>query len=125
MLPEDPPDDVAARLDLVIDCFTRLIVDTEPQQRTMLRLSLEASPAERAQLPLRQGRGIAWIEEALAPLGPAMPDDERHRLAVAIRSATGIEALVWLIDVAGLSRDQARSLMRWSAQALLGAAVED
>jgi AcrR family transcriptional regulator len=125
LLPEDAPDDVATRLDLVVAAFTRMIVDTEPQQRTMLRLSLEADPVERSQLPLRQGRAIKWIAEALAPLQPDMSAFELHRLALAIRSATGIEALVWLTDVAGLSRDDATNLMRWSARGLLGAALAD
>jgi AcrR family transcriptional regulator len=123
LLPEDAPDDAASRVDLVVASFTRMIVATEPQQRTMLRLSLEADPVERSQLPLRQGRAIKWIEEALAPLQPEMSASELHRLAIAIRSATGIEALVWLTDVAGLSRDDATNLMRWSARALLDAAL--
>ena len=124
LLPDDAPeDDAAARLDLVIASFSRTILDTESQQRTMLRLSLEASPAERAQLPLRQGRAIKWIEDALAPLQPEMSAAEVHRLAIAIRSATGIEAFVWLTDVAGLSRGDATKLMRWSARALLDAAL--
>jgi AcrR family transcriptional regulator len=124
-LPEDAPDDVAARLDIVVAAFTKMIVDTEAQQRTMLRLSLEADPAERAQLPLRQGRAIKWIEEALAPMQPDVAASELHRLAIAIRSATGIEALAWLTDVAGLSRDEATNLMRWSARAMLDAALAE
>jgi AcrR family transcriptional regulator len=123
LLPPDAPDDVATRLDLVIDAFTRMIVDTEAQQRTMLRLSLEADPVERSQLPLRQGRATKWIEEALAPLRTDMSETEVHRLTLAIRSATGIEALAWLTDVAGLSSNDARDLMRWSARALLQSAV--
>jgi AcrR family transcriptional regulator len=123
LLPADAPDDAATRLDLVIDAFIRSTLDNEAQQRTMLRLSLEADPAERAQLPLRQGRGIKWIEEALAPLSADMVDADIHRLTLAIRSATGIEALVWLTDVAGLSREDAADLMRWSARALLQSAV--
>lgn len=125
MLPDDAPRDVASRLDLVVDGFTRMIVDTEAQQRTMLRLSLEADPAERAQLPLRQGRAIAWIEEALAPLHTKMSAAAIHRLAIAVRSATGIEALAWLTDIAGLTRDEATDLMRWSAQALLQRTLRD
>jgi AcrR family transcriptional regulator len=125
LLPEDAPDDAATRLDLVIAAFTRSNLENEAQQRTMLRLSLEADPAERSQLPLRQGRGIKWIEEALAPLDTVLSEAERHRLALAIRSAAGIEALVWLTDVAGLSRDDATALMRWSAGALLRSAVAD
>ncbi|MEY2458624.1 MAG: hypothetical protein QOG30_454 [Acidimicrobiaceae bacterium] len=123
MLPENAPDDVATRLDLVIDAFTRSIVETEAQQRTMLRLSLEADAVERAQLPLRQGRAIKWIEEALEPLRAFMSKAEVHRLTLAIRSASGIEALVWLTDVAGLSREEARKLMRSSARALLQSAI--
>ena len=123
MLPADAPDDAATRLDLVIDAFIRSTIANESQQRTMLRLSLEAEPAERAQLPLRQGRGIRWIEEALEPLRAEMSDADVHRLTLAIRSATGIEALAWLTDVAGLSRDDAADLMRWSARALLRSAV--
>jgi AcrR family transcriptional regulator len=125
LLPDDAPDDVATRLDLVIDAFTRSNVENEAQQRTMLRLSLEADPVERAQLPLRQGRAIKWIGEALAPLRDQMSQAEVHRLTLAIRSATGIEALVWLIDVAGLSRDDARELMCRSARALLQSAIAD
>lgn len=125
LLPDDAPDDVVARLDLAIDALTKVVVATEPQARTMLRLSLEADPEERSQLALRQGRAIRWIEEALAPLASGMSTADVHRLAIAIRSATGIEALVWLTDVAGLSRDDATELMRWSAHAMLTTALLD
>lgn len=123
LLPEDAPTDVSERLATAIDTFTALILDTEDQQRTMLRLSLEADPAERAALPLRQGRAIAWFEEALAPLREEMPAQSVHQLAIAIRSATGIEALSWLLDVAKLPHDEAVAVMKWSAQSLLSAAV--
>jgi hypothetical protein len=35
----------------------------------------------------------------------------------------GIEALVWLTDIAGLSRQQAVEVMRWSARSLLQATL--
>jgi AcrR family transcriptional regulator len=123
LLPEHPPEDAASRLELVMDEFLRVVLATESQQRTMLRLSLEATPAQRAELPLRQGRAIKWIEDALAPLRPQLSDADVHRLALAIRSATGIEAFVWLHDVAGLSAEDAADLMRWSARAMLRSAM--
>jgi AcrR family transcriptional regulator len=123
LLPTDAPEDPAARLAAVIKTFTHLIIETEAQQRTMLRLSLEADPAERAALYLRQGRAIGWIEEALSPLRDQLPEQAIHKLALAIRSAVGIEALSWLTDIAKLSRDEAADLMSWSAQALLHAAL--
>jgi hypothetical protein len=41
----------------------------------------------------------------------------------AIGAVVGIEALVWLTDIAGLPRQQAVEVMRWSARTLLRAAV--
>jgi AcrR family transcriptional regulator len=123
LLPTDAPEDPAARLAAVITTFTRMVVESESQQRTMLRLSLEADPAERAALYLRQGRAIGWFDEALAPLRGQLSDEAIHNLVLAIRSAVGIEALTWLTDVARLSRDEAVRLMSWTAQALLYSAV--
>lgn len=123
LLASEPPADPAARLDAVVAAFTELIVGTEAQQRTMLRLSLESTTAERAALPLRQGRAIGWFTEALEPLRGELTDADLHALVLAIRATVGIEALVWLIDVAGLPRADAVGLMRWSARALLAAAT--
>jgi hypothetical protein len=50
-------------------------------------------------------------------------DAELRRLVLAIRSAVGIEAFVWLTDIAGLSRDEAVELQRWSASAMLQSAL--
>ena len=56
---------------------------------------------------------------------PELGEEGVHRLAVAVRSAVGIESLVWLTDIGGLSRDQASEVMRWSAQAMLHHALAD
>lgn len=125
LLPMDAPEDVETRLDLVVTAYTTTILETEMQQRTMLRLSLGPEPAGAQGLPLRQGRIIPWIEEALEPLQDRLSRADIHLLALAIRSATGIEALVWLTDVAGLCREEAVNLMRWSARGLLCAAMAD
>jgi AcrR family transcriptional regulator len=119
MLPEEPPADPRQRLDAAVENFLAMIVDTEAQQRSTLRLALEATPEERAQLPLRQGRAIGWFAEALEPLRGRLAAEELHRLVLAIRASAGIEALVWLTDVGGLDRTEAVELMRWSARALL------
>lgn len=125
LLDGDAPADPADRLELVIERFTRHVLEHEPELRAQLRLSLEPGPTDPAQLPFRKGRAIAWIEDALTPLRDRMQPAELHRLALAIRATTGIEALVWLTDVAGLSRDDAADLMRSSARALLRDAYRD
>src|SRR5215218_8169998 len=125
LLDADAPADPAARLELVVERFTAQILEHEPALRAQLRLSLESGPTEPDQLPFRRGRVIGWIEDALAPLRESISDAELRRLVLAIRATTGIEALVWLTDVAGLPREEAVELMRSSARALLRDACRD
>lgn len=120
LLGANAPADPEERLERTITELTRLVIETEPELRTMLRLSLE--PGGNEELLLRQGRAIGWIEDALDPLRPRLSRSAFRRLVLAIRSACGIEALVWLTDVAKLSRPEAAKLMLWSALALLRAA---
>jgi hypothetical protein len=54
-----------------------------------------------------------------------LPNHQLRRLVHAIGATVGIEALVWLTDIAGLSRQQAVEVMRWSAETLLRAALTD
>jgi AcrR family transcriptional regulator len=124
LLPENPPEDPEERLALVVVETTRIVLDWEPQLRASLRLSLE--PGQDPTGPvLRRGRVIGWLEDALAPLATSHPELDRRRLATAIRAATGIEAFVWMVDVAGLAREDAASTMRWTARALLRSALAD
>ena len=123
LLPSDFEGDAESRIEAVVRGFMAMVVDTEAQQRTMLRLSLEDGTSP-GQLPLRQGRAIGWFSEALDPLSGQLGTDGVRRLAVAVRAVAGIEALVWLTDVAGLTRDAAIDQIVWSAIALVRRAAE-
>jgi AcrR family transcriptional regulator len=125
LLDANAPADPSQRLEVVIEQLTRQVVEHEPELRAQLRLSLDPRPVDWDQLPFRKGRAIGWIEDALAPLREQMTAREVHRLALAIRATTGVEALVWLTDVAGLSAQDARELMRSSARALLRDALRN
>lgn len=123
LLGPDAPSDPAERLEAVVKEMLRIIVDTEPELRTALRLSLEPGAADHERQLLRQGRAIGWIEDAVAPLRDPLGQRRLRRLVLGIRAAVGIEALVWLTDVAGLTREQAVAQMRWSSRALLQSAL--
>jgi AcrR family transcriptional regulator len=112
----DSVTDVRERLEVVLDEHFRILVDWEPQLRTSLRLSLEPSAD---QPPLRGGRALLWIEDALTPLGQPTA---RH-LAIAIRAAAGIEPYIWLTDIAGQPQNQALATMRTTARTILEAAL--
>jgi AcrR family transcriptional regulator len=120
VLPDPPPAAVEERVAAVAQFVIDAVEDSEPQQRAMLRLSLEEVPHE---LPLRQGRAIPWFVEALAPLADSIGDDSVHRLALALRAACGIETRVWLSDVAGLEPAEVSALQRWMVDALINRAL--
>jgi AcrR family transcriptional regulator len=125
MLGDDPPDDAAERLDIVVDAYLRMTLENEPALRTALRVSLEAEGPHRDELVLRQGRVIGWLNDALEPLRGRLSKRALARLVYAIRSAVGIESLIWLRDVAGLSSNEAVDVMKWSARSLLQSALTD
>jgi AcrR family transcriptional regulator len=121
LLPPDAPVDPRKRLELVLAAHLRITVEWEPQLRASLRLSL--LPGEQ-QPALRGGRAIRWFEDALAPLAETSPGIDRRALAIAIRAVAGIEPLIWLTDIAGLSTKKACALMTANAFAVFDAAVD-
>lgn len=124
LLPDDPPTDPAERLDIVVDEYLRVTAENEAALRAALVLSID-KPELQQELLLRRGRVVGWVEDALAPLRGRLTTEQIGRLARAIRAAAGIEAMTWLCDVGGLDRAEAVRLMKWSAHALLRAAMAD
>lgn len=111
LLGPDAPTQPRERLTLVLEEHLRILLNWEPQLRASLRASLEPGSD---QPPLRGGRAIRWIEDALSPLG----EHRAHRLAIAIRAVAGIEPYVWLRDIAGQSPAQALRIMHANALAV-------
>lgn len=124
LLGTNPPDDPEERLDLVVQGLAQIFLESEGSYRTMLRLSLEWDSSAR-ELALRKGRRFIWIEDALDPLRDRLTRAQFQRLVHAISITIGIEALVTLIDLGGLSRHQAVRVMGWSARALLRSALAE
>ena len=124
LLGADSPQDPLARLKSVAETLTRWCIEYEPEYRAQLRLALEGESADGESLPLRRGRRIGWIEDALSPLKGRIPGPELERLVLGIGATLGIEAFVWLTDMAGLSREEAAEVMRTNARTLVRSAFE-
>ncbi len=124
LLGADPPDDPLARLEIMTESFARQILEYEPELRAELRLALEGEPAGSESLPLRRGRRIRWIEDALSPLEGRMAQPELQRMIYGIAATIGIETFVWLTDMGGLSREEAAEVMRSNARTLLRSTLE-
>jgi AcrR family transcriptional regulator len=121
LLGPEPPKNPVARLEAVADDQGRRILTYEAEMRAVLRLSLESNPD--AGLPMHRGLRIGWIEDALAPLQGRIGDEDLRRLVYGIGATLGIEAFVWLTDIARLPREEAVAVMRANALGILRAAL--
>ena len=124
LLGADSPEDPLERLESVAEILTQGYIEHEPEYRAQLRLALEGESADGESLPLRRGRRIGWIEDALSPLKGRIPEPELERVVLGIGATLGIEAFVWLTDIAGLSREEAAEVIRTNARTLLRSALE-
>jgi AcrR family transcriptional regulator len=124
MLPPSAPSDPQERARIVVREITRMTAATEPALRTMLRLSLERDVDSKA-LPLRVGRRLLWVDEALEPLGTEVEPELLRALTIAVAAVCGIEVYVWLRDIAGLSAEHAAGLQRWISELLLLGGLDD
>ncbi len=125
LLGKDPPEGAEARLDAVVKGLARIFLEAEGSYRAMLRLSLSPDTGGRGDLALRKGRRYLWIRDALEPVRERLRPAGFDRLVQGIGAVAGIEALVTLTDLGGVSRKRAVEVMRWSARSLLRAALED
>ncbi|MEO8572008.1 MAG: helix-turn-helix domain-containing protein [Chloroflexota bacterium] len=121
LLPENAPADVFERVRLVARGILDSIIANEVALRAQLRLSLEVS-ATRVELPLRKGRRIKWFEDALAPLRTELRPRSFRRLTLGLAAVVSLEVLIWLIDLAGLSRKAAVEQILWTAEQIVRSA---
>jgi AcrR family transcriptional regulator len=108
---------VAARLSALVEQMQSMAIRNESLLRTMIHQTvLERSATA---LPRRGTRRIDWIEAALQPLTHRITGKQFARLVCAVALCGGIEALLVLRDICGLSEPDAIEVSRWAAQALL------
>ncbi|MEP7022569.1 MAG: TetR family transcriptional regulator [Actinomycetota bacterium] len=122
LLPEEPPAEVVDRVRHVARSILDSIVANEVALRAQLRISLEES-ATSTELPLRKGRRIMWFEDALAPLRTQLRPRTFRRLTLALATVVSVEVLIWLVDLAGLTRKAAVEQIVWTAEQILASAT--
>jgi AcrR family transcriptional regulator len=126
----DVSDDPEKRLLKLLDAFNPVVLREEGAMRMALRAYLDAWFANRSDgredLPVREGRRMRWIEEALAPAFAQLPPDRRRRLAAALALTMGTEPILIMKDVCRIDDGfEALAVLRWAARALLRAALAE
>jgi AcrR family transcriptional regulator len=115
-------DDIAARVDRLVDALHRLTVDKEQLLRQMIRFTLDRGPIEPG-VPVRPSRRLEYVEQALSPLRATLTPVAYERLVHAMAVVIGIEARIVLHDICGVDDQAIVGTERWAAQALLEAAL--
>lgn len=117
LLGDDAPNDPLERLAIAAHQLTQTVLGEEAALRAMLAISLNRDPSPQS-TPFRTGRRILWIEDALAPAKSKLGQPQFHKLVLCVAAVLGIETLVWLTDIAGLTRQEARAHMQSMALAI-------
>lgn len=109
--------DIEARVDNLVESMQRLAIENESLLRTMIHQTVLERPVSGQQ---RRGtRRVEWIESTLKPVRARLSGTAYARLVSALSLCTGIEALLVLRDICGLSQDEAVAVSQWTARAAL------
>lgn len=120
--------EVEGRLDRAVRALQRSAAENEQLLRTMIQLTISARPTaapDEASVPKRGYRRIEWIALALDPVRTMLGKRRFARLVSAIAMCVGIEALIVLRDLRGLSEREAEEVSRWAAGTLLRASLDE
>ncbi len=113
--------DAANALEYTVGQIQQLAIEHEELLRTLLRYSMDTKLAD--ERPIRGRRRVDWIESALSTVKKRLRKQDYQRLVSALSLCIGIESLVILKDIRGLNATQSIQVCRWTARALLEAAL--
>lgn len=94
--------------------------ENEEPLRLLLRLSLD--PATGVSRP---GHRLEWIADTLSPVRKNVDPGTYAKLANALTLLMGIDPVVVMSDIAGISREEALDTLEWCGRTLVEAALRD
>lgn len=117
--------DPEVAFDIFVQAVQRAAFQNEALLATMLRLSLDRRLGQNSRgEPVRGKRRVEWIETALTPLRAPLGKKKFARLVSALTLCIGIEAVIALRDIRALEANESIEVSRWTARALIRAAME-
>jgi len=116
------PGSAEERLDAVILADHTLVTTHEAAYRAFLRSTLAPRTDD---TPRRPGNRLRYLGGALEPVREQLGEGRTARLVVALAMSVGIESLIALQDIGGLSGDEAQEVKRWVAATLLRGSLDE
>ena len=121
-------DDVEQRLVQLLDTSLSITLADEYVMRSGLRVFLDQWFENRRlgdDTPVREGRRMRWLDQALAPLQDRLPPAELRRLQAALALTLSIEPITIMHDVCHIDDDaEILAILRWAALAMLHTALD-
>jgi AcrR family transcriptional regulator len=122
--------DPAVRVDTMVSLAADTLLGDEMLWRAVLKATLErwsgqGTDTETERVPIRSDRRITLTRQALAPFEGELPPALLRRLTMGVMLLCGLEAMVATRDACHLDPDEAKAVMRWSAQALIRSALAE
>jgi AcrR family transcriptional regulator len=104
------------------------ILEFEATFKASLKLSLEQWARRQAgtlgsEPPFKRGHRVDVLQAAIAPLRETLTEPQFLRLAQSLSLTYGLEVLLVLKDIWGLSFEEAQSVAQWTASALVNTAI--
>lgn len=119
------PGTAEERLEAVVREDHALVHQHERAFRTAIGVMLTAQQDEATRLPRRPGNRLRYLSQALAPLADQLEAEHFERLVMALALCVGIESMVVMKDICGLTPSEAEAVKLWAARALLRAALNE
>jgi AcrR family transcriptional regulator len=121
LLAVSTPDNAHARIAILAVALRRLGEEHESELREMMRASLDrnAQAAEPGTPRTRGNRRLDWIRMSLEPVRADLPAEAFTNLTNCLAVCLGIDALIVLRDICGITGQEAENLMVWMAKGLL------
>lgn len=108
------------RIDAVVDNIIAMVLENEALFRTYLKSA--AADEEREHSGARR---IKWLSDAYGRDRTHFPAKLLDRMTAALSLLTGVETVIVAKDICGLDDAGTRELCRWTARAILSAALAE
>ena len=112
-------------MDAVVRADHALVIKHEKAFRTALRAMLAPHTGDASEVPRRPGNRLHYIAEALAPVQTQLGIERLERLVMALSLCVGMESIMVMEDICGLTPAAAETVKRWATAALLEAALNE
>jgi len=114
-------DDIEGRVVTITRELARMVLADEALFRNQVRATQDAWFAQQGDtpIPVREGRRLAWIDKALEPAKGKLGRRELARLRTGLAVVIGVDAVLALRDICGLSPAATVDALVWTATSLV------